>query len=91
MANTPRKVANVNTNNARGNVVPGAQHVQPAKKVAATPGSTTGPSQSGAYARKSTNLSASNLPWATGDRDAQKNSPASGTHTMSDRKKMQGV
>ncbi len=34
MANTPRKAANVNTNNARGRVEPGAQNVRPARRTA---------------------------------------------------------
>jgi hypothetical protein len=64
----PRKAANVNVNNARGKVVPGAQHVNPAKKVA-------GASDKSAYTRKSTNLSASNLPMSTADHDGQTNVP----------------
>ena len=34
MANTSRKAANVNTDNARGRVEPGAQHVHPTRRAA---------------------------------------------------------
>ena len=65
MQNIVRKSTNVNTDNARGKVVPGAQNVHPVRKVA-------GPVTKAAYTRKSAGVNADNLPGMGGDSDGQK-------------------